>query len=318
MALARRTAAAAPPPQAGGSVNFGSQELYVSGGGIPDGDYLWKEANWENYPYTNKAGVVVNTSLACVVQYIPLDDPRPENIKKQPYSVGQQTEKNFVPSADGKGLEPRIGSGGGTFNNSSNWAELRDSLLNSALPDGLLMNDLSVLDGSLVHILNKKMERGNMPTLSDVPGGVQANAPKMLPLISAFLDNGMPWEGGGGLANYKAATGAAPAVAARAAAKAPVPITRPAAVVPVAEAVTEPDEDVMTIALNAVSDQITAKPEGMPKVVLKVNCFAAIKKSHGADMAQAAQEIFNSDDALTSLLGELAYGIVSGKVQPNA
>lgn len=343
-----RPAAAAPAQAAMDGINFGSLSIYVAGGGLPEGDYALEFAV-RMYQATNQQGVTRGPErLGVMVTAHSLTDPNAEP-RDQFYSMGRNAHLSFAPNPDtGKGLVPVPGGAGTTLNNSTNWHFFLKSLYDCGLPDGVFVNDLSVLDGVWVHITNvpEPEERKGF-------GGAQTGEVAeerragTIGVVSEILQGGAPWDGGGGFetapAPAPAARRAAPARAgalattARPAARAAAPAARPAARAaapaarPVARRAAAPppepepvegevsDDDIIAAAVSGIeavlSDPTNAK--GISRLKLRTGAFKAISESQGDDMAQAVQEmIFVPDDQLNAVLGELGYQLKGTNITP--
>ena len=117
---------------------------FVEGGAVPvDRNLLWKECRFQLYDYKNKAGDVVATTIAAVINF--KDDDGAEY--EQAYSAGDPNR--FQPSADGKTLEALTEST--NLSKSSNYYILMNALINAGFPENRLGDDISVLDGLYTH-----------------------------------------------------------------------------------------------------------------------------------------------------------------------
>jgi hypothetical protein len=223
--------------------------------------------------------------------------------------MGSKADQSFAPNPEtGKGLVAIPGAIGQTLNHSTNWALFLKSMYDSGLPKGIFSNDLSVLDGVHVHLQNvpEPEERKGFAqsATGEAAGMPQDDRKRTIAIVTEIKDGGMPWEGGGGVP----AAGATP-TSAKAPAKAPVKAATPA---PVA-AETADTEDIHTAAIDGVTDVLTKKPNGCPRLALRTGTFNAIKSKHGEDMAaNVINTYFEGADAaesLSNLLGELGYVI---------
>lgn len=315
MAPIRRPAAVAPAAPEG--VSFLSLGFYTAGGGLPEGDYAL-EFNTQNYQATKQTGENAGPPrLGVMVTAHSLTDPAAEP-RTQFYSMGSNADKSFAPDATGKGLVPVAGAVGTSLNMSTNWAIFLKSLYDCGLPENLVTNDLSVLDGVWVHLQNipEPQERKGFGG-SKTGEVVEERRAATIAVVSEIKEDGKPWENTGGI-------GAAPVLAAPPAARRGVvaPAARPAprAVAPVAPVEEAVDEDaVMTAAVNGVTE-VLVKPtnaNGCTKLALRTGTFKAVNEAAGPEMAQTVLDTFFSDDAsLSSVLGQLGYKIVGTSVKP--
>lgn len=301
---------AAPPAPTG--INFGDLGMYVAGGGMPDGDYIARDFSVLMYQAKNSAGANQGPPrLGVMITYLPLSDPKPDNERTQFYSMGSKADQSFAPNPEtGKGVVAIPGAAGTTFNHSTNWALYLKSLYDSGLEPGVFSNDLSVLDGVHVHVQNvpEPEERKGFAqsATGEAAGMPQDNKPRTIAIVTEIKEGGKPWEGGGGIP-----TGTAPA-AAKPAAKPtakPAPATEPAGE-------TGDKEDIHTAAIDGISDVLTKKPNGLPRLGLRTDTFNVIKKKVSEEMAgMVIQTYFEDTDALSILLGEVGYAVVGSNIK---
>lgn len=320
----RRPAAAAVDNR----VNFGDPEFYTSGGGgIPEGRYaLFFDA--VVHQFTKQTGEAAGPEfLAVRVSAYALDDPAAEP-KLGYYSMGKKAILSFMPNVadEGKSLVPVPNGPATTVNNSTNWAVLKKSMHDTGLPEkGVFVNDLSVLDGVWVHMVNIPEPEERKGFGGAQTGEVQVERRNQtIAVVGEILEGGMPWEGGGGLpeAPVAAAPKAAARPATRPAPKAPAaaaarPAARPAprAAAPVVEEAEAVDDDLLVAAQNAVGAALLASPNGAGKTILKVNVFKESNKVNDGTVSQAILDTyFATDEALDSLLGPLGYKVDGAKV----
>ena len=318
MALPKKTAPVAPA-----GVNFGSLDMYVAGFGIPEGNYVAADHTVMMYQAENKTTGVKRGEprLGVMITFYPMDKPfTEENARTQFYSMGGAADKSFQPNPEtGKGIVPVPGGAGTTLNNSTNWSLYLKSLYDCGLPEGIFSNDLSVLDGTHVHITNvpEPAERKGFVNKA-ATGEAAAEEPRQnntVAVVSEILDDGKPWEGTGGIPE------AAPAKpAGKVNGKLPAKVTtiaKPAAAPPPPDEAG--DDDIQTAAISGISAVLETKPEGCAKLQLRVGTLNAVKKSLGDDMASAVIDTYFGDDAtLNALLGQVGYAIAGQQVKPIA
>lgn len=321
----RRAAAPPPPPQTGGSVNFGDDAFYSGGLGLPEGDYALG-FHTQMFQPTKQNGQPTGQAFLCVMMTCYPIDANGNligEISEHPLGVGQKAHNSFVPSADGKGFDAVPGGPATGMNDMTNWSIFRKSMRDCGLPEGLLQNDLTVLDGIWVHTRNVPEPEGRQQLRSQTgeaalraaAGGQQPdNRPKLVPIVTEIKANGKPWEGTGGIPGEQPAAQAAPAAARRPVAAAtrrvaPAPVAPPPATAGNGAAeITE--EDLRNAAMEGLTDFLVkpANANGVTKVALRGGSFTELQKKFGDDMANAVIETFFADDAaLNSVLGELGY-----------
>ena len=295
-------------------VNFGDADMYVAGGGLPEDDYLMRELNVELYQATTQAGVSRGpVRLGVMITFQSLTD-READERKQFYSMGTAASKSFAPNPDtGKGIVAIPGGPGQTLNNTTNWSMFRQSLEDSGLPKGIFTNDVSVLEGTWVHISNvpepaerKGFVRG---AATGEAGAEEVNRPGSVAVVSEILEGGSPWDNGGG----EPEEAAAPAKAAKGKALAKPKSGRAA---PKASEKSE-EEAIKAAAINGIATVLEKYPDGCPKLIFRTQAFKAVGDSEGAEMAQAVVETyFATPEALELLLAEVSFTLDNGKVVP--
>lgn len=310
-----------PPPTVSG-VNFGDLGFYVAGGGIPPGQYAL-EFTVQMFQAQNAQGVQKGPPrLGVMVKAHSLTDRayQGENAHSQFYSMGTSADKSFAPNPDtGKGVIAIPGGPASTMNNSTNWAILLKSLYDCGLPNGVFTNDLSVLDG--VEVITS-----NIPEPEERKGFQSATAeaapmdrkPGMISVVTEILENGKPWEGGGGIPSPSATS-------AKEASKVAPKAAGPQKVQPIADpaASTVDEADVTTAAQSSAAEVLTKavtpkNPTGkMNRVLFRASVFSAVKDTYSNEVAQAvANAFFTTDNALNSLLGALGYKLTGADVVP--
>jgi hypothetical protein len=328
MAAARtapvRTAAPPPPPAVG--VNFGDMGMYSGGAFIPADNYCMFFTVCMHQPLDKNNQPKGPNNLGVMVDFYPLSNPVEEAKLQKFYSMGSKAAESFAPNADtGKGIVPIPGAKGGTLNDKTNWMALLKSLYDSAMPAGVFVNDISVLDGLWAHVDNvdEDPERANFQSATAEVQGAPRK-PGKIAVVTEILEGGAPWEGGGGLENIAAAKPAAPAArpAARPAAPA-APAARPAAArPPIRQAAPPPpppaDEGAKDAAIQGTYEVLIKNPNGMPRLSLRNETFKAVQAAAGDEVAGAViNEYFDAgDDVLSSLLAENGFKLDGKQVKP--
>jgi hypothetical protein len=134
---------------------------------------------------------------------------------------------------------------------------------------------------------------GNAAAKGLVGGGAakeeeRTYTPGVIPIVTAFLDGGLPWEGGGGMPEGAEAAPAAPAakgkpaVAAKAKAKA---------------AVSADDLDMEEVAKEAIGDALSELGDGTVTVKIKNHAFAYVQKAYSEEAAASFMDQVGNDDA---------------------
>lgn len=330
----RRAAAPPPPPKSGGSVDFGASSFYAGGFDLPPGQYAL-EFTLALVQRTNAAGQQVGApSLRAVINAYPLQGGPAHQFS---IGLGGKAHESFMPSEDGKGLEPVPGGPSVSVTDKSNWALFRKSMLDCGMPEGVLTNDLSVIDGTWVQtdLVPEPEERKGFrsggatgESAMQQQEGQRASGSGKIPIVVEILEGGKPWEGTGGLpaeegqalieaapapkasvrrtptAVAPAARPASPAAAARPAAR------RAAAPPPPAQEVAELSDEVKTAAINGMSVVLEKNPAGCTRVQLRTGTFSAISGSEGQEMAnEVLNTVFGDDETLGLILGELGYAL---------
>lgn len=333
MALPRRNAVATPAPTAVaqpavGGFNFGDLNNYSGGGGIPPGAYAL-EFNVQLFQPQNQQGVTKGPiRLGVMVTAHSLSDPahRGDNAYTQFYSMGSAADKSFAPRPDGKGVLPIPGGPATTMNNQTNWFIFIKSLYDCGLPQGILSNDFTVIDGIHVEVTQvpEPSERATFIKQQNAlneAAPTEDRRPQNISIVSEIKDNGKPWEGSGGI----------PAAGAPAVAPAPVskpnglarpaaaPAQTPAPTTAQAQTSQYTDEDIAIAAQSAVTEVLTKNLKGLPRLKLRTDSFNELVRQFGDDVAQAVTNVYfatGMDDNLSTLLGELGYKLEGPQVKP--
>lgn len=313
--VARRIA---PPAQRGGSIDFGSDGFYSGGLGLPEGKYS-VSFHTQMFQPTKANGTPAGAAFLCVMMTCyPLQGG---DKAEHPLGCGQKAHLSFVPSADGLGFDSVPGGPGVGMNDQTNWSIFRTSMRNCGLPEGILKNDVSVLNGMWIQTQNvpepeSRKQMRSQTGEAALNADPNTNRVRTCVVVAEILDNGKPWEGTGGLPENEgdALLDAAPKPAVRRAiapaAAAPAARVAPPAAAPEPAETEVSVEDIATAAMTGCTEFLTNPKyaRGCTKVQLRTGCFTAVSKSQGEDMANAVLETyFGSDDTLNVILGELGY-----------
>lgn len=295
--------------------NFGDLNAYSSGGGIPEGDYILKNFEVKMYTFTKQDGSSAGQPrLGVMITMAPIgggDD------REQFYSMGSNADKSWVPNDTGKGINPVAGGPGTPPNMSTNWAFFVKSLFDAGLPQGILGDDLSVLEGTWVHMFNAPEPEERKGFQAKTGEAAEQRKANTIPAVSEIKEDGKPWEGTGGVPDAPAPAKTAPKAAPTAAATKATP--KPAA--PAAPSNTG-NEDVLAAAESALGTVLSAAPKGGPKLLIKTSVFKAVAdsyedKNEGLKMARAVQDAFwTTDDNINKLLSAQGYVLTGGTIKP--
>jgi hypothetical protein len=301
----------AAPAAAG--FNLGDMSAYSSGGGIPEGDYVWTDLTIEMFQPTKMDGTKVGPAkLACKIVMVPLGGGE---AREQHYSLGTNAHQSWQPNPEtGKGIVAVPGGPGTPPNASTNWAVLVKSLFDSGLPQGILNDDLSVLEGMHVHMANVPEPEERKGFVSKTGEAGEMQGPKTIAVVTEIKDDGKPWEGTGGIPEAAPTPKGKPAPAA---ATLPATQTRVAAPAPAASA--SPSEDTETTAIAGISSVLEdpKHAKGVGKLILRTSTFKAVSTSNGQEAAQKViNTYFNSDDSLNGILNLLGYKVSGAQVVP--
>src|ERR1700675_483221 len=305
----------ATPPT--GGFNWGDLAGYSSGGVLPEGDYCWTELTVEMFQPTKQTGEKVGPAkLAVKITLVPLAGGE---AREQHYSLGTNAHQSWQPNPEtGKGLVAVPGGPGTPPNASTNWAFLIKSLYDSGLPNGILNDDLSVLEGVHVHMANVPEPEERKGFMSKTGEAGETQGPKTIAVVTEIKDDGKPWEGTGGIVEAAVApkpNGKVP-TAAQAAATRPAPSrTAPAqkAAAPAA------NDDVETAAITGISSvlELPNYAKGVGKLILRTSTFKSVSGANGQEVAQKViNTYFSSDDTLNSILNSLGYKVQGTQVIP--
>ena len=306
-------------PQAEG-IAFGDLNMYVAGGGLPEGDYCMFFKIQMHDGFGQKKGP---SRLGVMADCYHLDNP--SDMKQQFWGMGSNADKSFAPNPEtGKSLVAIPGGPGATLVNSTNWAYFLKSLYDCGLPQGIFSNDISVLDGIWVHTRNipEPEERKSFvsKTANAVSGGQEdMRTPGVISVISEIKEGGCPWEGGGGLPQAKAPAGNTAATRAAGARVAPAAVGKPAAPPAPVQQVASDEEvaaQVQQAAADGINSVLEKNPNGVKLMLLRTSVFKAVKSAAGEDMAGAVAETIKDNATLSSILTQYGYAIKGIEVVP--
>ncbi len=319
MAIPVKRTAAAP---AVGGVNFGDLGFYVSGGGLPEGDYVWTNLEVKLHQAVDQQGNNKGQPrLGVLITMYDRNNPTEEGKHQQFYSMGSKAKLSFMPNDDGSGLLPVPGGPSTTLPDSTNWAALVKSLYDSGLPQGVFTNSVKVFEGMWCHISRVPEPEGRKNFANSSTGEASdeefsgTRGDGKIPVVTDIPEEGQPWNGTGGLPTAK--------VAAPVRAAAPKPVAAPAQKVngkatpaPAMAAEVE-GEDLESIMAEAITVVLTAKPNGMARLPLRTETFKVLKASKGEEFAgQAIESVFGDAAALGAILNSLGYGISGPNIKP--
>lgn len=318
-ATVRRPAAAAAAPVEA-LVSFGNLDMYAAGGGLAEGDYVIAEMTNMMFQATNQAGATFGPArLGCMIHLQSMAEPAAE-FKTQFYSMGGSAHESFQPSANGKGLVAVPGGKATVLNDATNWMAFLKSLYNAGLPAGIFDNDLSVLEGTHVHLAPvppPKERAGFQSKTAEV--AVEQAKPRDIMVVTEIKEDGKPWENTGGLLEATAAPAAAakPGAAKPAAARAAVAAAAPVAAA--AAAATDgavSAEDLQEAASNGITAYLEANPNGGTKLALRMATHKNVSASLGPDVAKLVVDTFFKGDAeLNSIINVLGFKVVGAEVK---
>lgn len=297
-------------------VPFLRLETYSTGGGIPDGDYLWVDLSVLMHTPTKKDGTVVGAPRLAV--RVTMDPPNGaqtvEERREQTYSMGTKAHLTYQPDPEtAKRIIPIPGAPAASIYEGSNFNLLLKSLYDSGMPQDYAMDDLRSLEGILVHItsIDEPVERAGFRTQNQTEVQDAPKKPSKIPVVSQVIK--APW-----LGNMAAA--------------APVPLTKPAvphavtpisnvaaSVVPVngtpAPAAGQPILDEESAAVQAIMEILDASPGNKTsKLNLQTGAFRILKSHPGKQSIM--NTYFANNDNLAALLSQLGYGINAGAIAP--
>lgn len=316
-----RRAPATPPP-AVETVNFGSLGFYSGGFTLPKGKYALEFNAIMHAPTKQDGSPAGKPRLGVMVNAHPINAdgtpvPNAEPME-QFFSMGSKADQSFAPDpTTGKGFVAVPGGPASAMNNKTNWFLFLKSLYDCSLPEGVLQNDFTVIDGVWVQtdlVPEPEDRKGFAKAATGEAAEEERKGSGLVPVVVEILEGGKPWEGSGGFIEAVAAPAKAPI--GRIAPKAAAPAAR-AAAAPAPEPAAATDDDVMSAAVNGVTVVLESEPNGTSKLKLRTGTFKAVSAAAGADVAQAVLDTyFGSDDALNSVLGTLGFVVAGSSVKP--
>jgi hypothetical protein len=313
------TRAAVRPAANGGAFNFGDLSAYSTGGGLPEGDYIWKDCTIKMHEYTKADGTPASkggAKLGVMITVVPMNDLGAQF--EQFYGLGSKAHESWQPNPEtGKGIVPIPGGPGIAPNNMTKWAMLYKSLIDSGLPNGILQDDFSVLEGMHCHMANIPEPKEWAGYQSKTGEAAEERKSGTIAVVTEIKDDGKPWEGTGGMPEAAPAKPAPAAKTVKLAAKpiqakpAPAPAPAPAG-----------DDALQQVAENGISTVLLEKnPHGCKKVALRTGTFKAVSTAPGGDATLANKVLsayFGSDEALNSILNPLGYEVDGLDVRASA
>ncbi len=295
-------------------VPFLDMSTYAEGGqsfDIPEGNYAIQ------YRVVNAKYTDGTTPIGTEITAFPLGGGDPV-VKFITYGKGM--EESWMPSGDGMSVletEQEEDFVRKPFSKKGNWAVHLKSLYD-AVPDIPNLSDsFEPIDGIWATIQNipEPEERSTFGQSTAEETEKRKKFPNKIPVITAILDGGKPWEGGGGF-DFEAKP--TKTVAKKPAPPAVKPKAKPTPE-PEEEAEEEQDEneasDATTVADSAVAAFLAKNKAGSSSAMLQTSVFSAVKKEHGAEMAQAVMGILKGD-SYEALLGGHSFELKGVMVKP--
>ncbi len=323
MAVQRRAATPAPPPiPVVEGPNFLDMGFYSGGFTLPPGKYCMAELTVKMFK-GDKDKSQTPARLGVMITFVPLSDPREENKREQFYSLGSKADQSYAPNpVTGKGIIPIPGAPAAGLNNSTNWYLLLKSLYDGGLPQGLITNDLTPLEGAWVDmgLIDEPAERAGFQSNTAEVGSEPRVARKIAVAVEVLAG---PWDASnpGGWPTEPVVfddSAHAPAPVAHTKVNgAPTPAARPVAVRPALAPPAEDTSDIQMAAINGVSDVLEKNANGLLRIQLRTQTFDAVKTKLGEDMAAAViATFFDPTGALDTILGQVGYKVAGPKVVP--
>ncbi|HXC04411.1 MAG TPA: hypothetical protein VNZ86_06640 [Bacteroidia bacterium] len=301
MAAPIRKAPAAQPQR----VSFLRLEDFSEGGFLPDGIYLWRDAQWKMHQYTKKDGTPVGAPfLDCQIIMEPQGGATKEEEKKYVhYSAGKNAHLTYQPDPATKGKTLILVPGGpaSPMYEGSNFQMLVKSLHDTVtFPDDFGGDDLGFVDGLVARmqgILEPESRTEYKRSQNALAEVAQApSAPKKIPVVAEVIS--APWQ-----SNGNAPVGEKVTLTKADVGKLPPP--------PKATSVPAPQSDDIDIP-SKIAGMLEANPNGLAKASLRMGVFKDIK-THPSGQALMDQ-YFGSDDTLNTLLNEWGYKIEGDRV----
>lgn len=309
--------------------NFGDMSAYSSGGGMPEGNYAIASVSVEMFAYTKQDGSKAGDErLGALITFRPLAGGQDE---VQFYSFGGKAHLSWEPDDTGKKIQAVLGGPGTAPNISTNWAAFIKSMHDSGMPQGTVEDDLSVIEGTHVHIQNQPEPEGRKQFKqaatgeAAMAGGQIEDKPRTVAVVTEILEGGAPWEGGGGVPEEGQAVEAPAKAPAPAKGKvAPIKAAAPKAAAKAAPApapveAEEEEIDIEAAAKAGISEVLSVNEKGCAKLILKTSTFKYVNANYSQEVATKVNETYFSDDkTLGALLEEMGFKLDKGTVKPVA
>lgn len=319
------------------SVNFGELDFYSGGFNLPEGNYcVFFEVKM--HQGTKNDGTPAGPErLGIMLHCYPIGEdgtPNGADPMDKFLALGSKAHLTYAPDPDSadangwcKSLAVVPGGPGQQPNNQTNWSLFLKSLYDCAMPKGVFTNDISTIDGVWAHLTNvpEPEERKGFGQATGEVEQQQRPRNSTIPIATAILEGGKPWEGTGGLLEAKPAAKAKPAPV-KPGVKAVAPKPGPKAVAPKAAPVAAAvdtggmdEEDIKAAALDAIAEVLGDSPNGIAKLVLRTKTFSIVKGKSGEALAKAvADTVFGDDAVLGAVLADAGYSIQGAQVKPAA
>lgn len=321
-------------------VDFGSDSQFLGGMGIPEGRYaLYFDLMMHRFMKQDGTPGRGPEQLKMRVTAYAIDESgvsimeKDEEPKYGYYGLGSKAHLSFAPEPKtGKSLVPIPGGTATKFNDQTNYALFRAALRNCGMPDKFFTGDLTVLDGMwarMTHVPEpegRKALRGSKTADTELED--ENRGPQTISVPLEVLEGGRPWEGeaGGVLEAAPVATKRptpgkpAPAPAAGPKPVAARPATRPAPA-PVVEEEAADEEDVATVATNAIAEffEDPKNAKGAAKAVLRTYVFRTVSDKVSPEMGQSVLDAYFEDaTVLATLLEPFGFAIAGAMLKPKA
>lgn len=320
-------------------INFLDYDQYQSGGGIPNGRFIlyFDPMNFKPEPRSGVRQQFSDARLGVMVTAYNPDNK--DDIHTQFLAFGKDLNKAYTvnPDPNIKGLLPIPGAAAIPFPASSNWGYFLKSMLDMGMPRNYATNDLTAMDGVWADVAqnpepeDRKGYRNSAKAMSEVEAPEIKGSGKILQIVD-FVENGKPWEGGGGMPEgfpehnitnilkkpAPATAGAAKPsprpgpVAPKPGPKPPVSAAKgPAKPAPkaAAEATDLDPMEVHDAAIQAIAAILGENVDGLLRIKLRNGVFANSNKTNPAMGQAILEQFFATDDSLNGILGEIGYVI---------